>query len=106
MRVVVLTTDLMDRSKLSAAIAGIGFALTDDAEIVIVDLGRGVDQVAQIRASHPGARIVGYGPHVENFDDVPADLVLPRSQFFRDPAAAAFGHLPSPGDANRPNASS
>jgi hypothetical protein len=90
MRVVALTTDLMDRSKLSAAIPGVEFKLTDDAEVVIVDLGRGVEQVARVRASHPGARIVAYGPHVENFDDVDADVVLPRSQFFRDPAAAVF----------------
>ena len=91
MTVVALTTDLMDRSKLSAAIPGIGFALTDDADVVIVDLGRGVEQVAQVRASHPSARIVAYGPHVEHFDDVDADLVLPRSKFFRDPASAVFG---------------
>ncbi len=104
MRVVALTTDLMDRSKLSAAMPGIGFALTDDAEVVIIDLGRGVEQVAAVRASHPSARIVGYGPHVETFDDVPADLVLPRSQFFRDPKTAAFGELGTDNAHNRPNA--
>ena len=84
----------MDRSKLSAAIPGVSFSLTDDADVVIVDLGRGVEQVAQLRASHPNARIVAYGPHVENFDDVEADVVLPRSQFFRDPAANVFGRFP------------
>ena len=41
----------------------------------------------------PGARIVCFGPHVD--DDAAdaaraagADVVLPRSRFFRDPAAA------------------
>jgi hypothetical protein len=93
--VVALTKDLMDRSKLSAAIPGVSFTLTDDADVVIVDLGRGVEQVAAVRASHPNARIVAYGPHVENYDDVPADVVLPRSQFFRDPAAIVFGPFPA-----------
>jgi len=83
----------MDRSKLSAALPGVSFTLIDDAEVVIVDLARGVDQVAQVRASHPNARIVAYGPHVENFDDVPADVVLPRSKFFRDPKSSVFGQL-------------
>jgi hypothetical protein len=95
LKVVALTTDLMDRSKLSAAIPGITFALTDDAEIVVIDLARGVEPVAAVRASHPNARIVAYGPHVENYDDVPADVVLPRSKFFRDPAAFVFGPFPA-----------
>jgi len=85
--VVALTTDLMDRSKLSAAIPGVTFSLTEAADVVIVDLARGVEQVAQVRASHPSARIVAYGPHVESFDDVAADVVLPRSKFFRDPSS-------------------
>jgi hypothetical protein len=90
LNVVALTSDLMDRSKLSSAIPNLTFSLTADADVVIVDLARGVEQVANVRASHPNARIVAYGPHVENFDDVAADLVLPRSKFFRDPAASVF----------------
>jgi hypothetical protein len=91
--VVALVSDLMDRSKLSGAISGVVFSLRDDAEVVIVDLARGADQVAQVRASHPGARIVAYGPHVDDeamdaAKAAGADVVLPRSRFFRDPAAA------------------
>ena len=83
----------MDRSRLSAAISGVVFTLADDADVVIVDLARGVDQVSSIRASHPTARIVCYGPHVDDTSldaarTAGADVVLPRSRFFRDPAAA------------------
>ena len=93
MVVVALTTDLMDRSKLSAAIPGVQFGAATGAEVVIVDLARGTEQVGKLRAAHPAARIVCYGPHVD--DDAAtaartagADVVLPRSKFFRDPAAA------------------
>jgi hypothetical protein len=82
-----LVTDLMDRSRLSAAIPGVQFTLVDDADVVIVDLARFADRVPSIRASHPDARIVGFGPHVDDFSSVDADVVLPRSKFFRDPAA-------------------
>ena len=84
--IVALTTDLMDRSKLTSAIPGLSFALTPDADVVIVDLARKPD-LAAIRAAAPSARIVAYGPHVEDFSDIDADVVLPRSKFFRDPAA-------------------
>jgi DNA-binding NarL/FixJ family response regulator len=87
------TTDLMDRSRIGSAIPGVRFGLDASAEIVIVDLARGAAQVAEIRAAMPSARIVCYGPHVD--DDAAdaaraagADVVLPRSRFFRDPAAA------------------
>jgi len=86
-----LVTDLMDRSRISAALPDATFTLMPDADVVIVDLARGVEQVASVRASHPGARIVAYGPHVD--DDsmkaaraAGADVVVPRSRFFRDPA--------------------
>jgi hypothetical protein len=41
----------------------------------------------------PGARIVAFGPHVDDellaqAERDGADLVLPRSRFFQDPAAA------------------
>jgi DNA-binding NarL/FixJ family response regulator len=90
---VALTTDLMDRSRLSAALPDVQFGLDAEADVVIVDLARGVEQVASIRASHPNARIVCYGPHVDDatLDAARAggaDVVLPRSRFFRDPAAA------------------
>jgi DNA-binding NarL/FixJ family response regulator len=95
-RVCALVSDLMDRSKISAAIPGVAFSLDASAEVVIVDLARGPQLVAEIRAETPGIRIVCYGPHVD--DDAAAaaqaagaDVVLPRSRFFRDPAAAIAG---------------
>ena len=94
MRVCALVTDLMDRSRLSAAIPGVGFSLDHAAEVVIVDLARdGAARVAELRAAMPAARIVCYGPHVDDeaaaaAQAAGADIVMPRSRFFRDPAAA------------------
>ena len=95
MRVRALVTDLMDRSRISAAIPGVEFGPVADApaDVVIVDLARSADRVAEIRAAMPHARIVGFGPHVDDATaqaarDAGADLVLPRSRFFHDPAAA------------------
>ena len=89
MRICALTTDLMDRSKLSAALPGVEFTLTADADVVIIDLAKGTDQLDRVREEAPNARIVAYGPHVdEDAMAVDADVVLPRSKFFRDPAAA------------------
>jgi DNA-binding NarL/FixJ family response regulator len=83
----------MDRSRLSAALPDLQFSLDADADVVIVDLARGTEQVTSIRASHPNARIVCYGPHVDDASldaarAAGADVVLPRSRFFRDPRAA------------------
>jgi len=89
MNVVALTTDLMDRSKLTSAIPGLSFTLTADADVVIVDLARDPD-LGTIRAAAPKARIVAYGPHVDDFTSADADVVLPRSRFFRDPLAATM----------------
>lgn len=93
MRVCALVSDLMDRSRLSAAIPEVEFMLDARADVVIIDLARGPQLVAEIRAETPGVRIVCYGPHVD--DDAAeaaraagADVVMPRSRFFRDPAAA------------------
>jgi hypothetical protein len=94
---VAFVRDLMDRSHISAAIPGAAFvsdpASAADAAVVIVDLARFGGSVTTIRAAAPQARIVAFGPHVD--DDLlgaatadGADRVLPRSQFFRDPAAA------------------
>ena len=95
MRVCALVSDLMDRSRLGAALPDVqfGFDADADADVVIVDLARGVEQVTSVRASHPRARIVCYGPHVDDTSmdaarAAGADVVLPRSRFFRDPAAA------------------
>jgi DNA-binding NarL/FixJ family response regulator len=84
----------MDRSKISAAIPGVVFSLDATADVVIVDISRsGPQLVAEIRAETPGLRIVCYGPHVDEdaaaaTQAAGADVVLPRSRFFRDPAAA------------------
>jgi hypothetical protein len=95
--VIALVGDLMDRSRISAAIPAAAFAADVDAcigaDVVVVDLSRHGDQVAAIRARAPRARIVGFGPHVdeallERARTDGADVVLARSQFFRDPEAA------------------
>jgi hypothetical protein len=92
-----LIDDLMDRSRVSAVlpdtrfVSGPGQCAVADA--VIVDLARHGESIAAIRVSAPAARIVAFGPHVD--DEVlakaradGADVVLTRAQFFRDPAAA------------------
>lgn len=97
MNVVAFVTDLMDRSKVQSAVEGVTFARNPaaaaDADVVVVDLSRFADAVTEVRAQAPEARIVAFGPHV---DDAllagarrdGADVVMARSQFFRDPAAA------------------
>ena len=87
------TTDLMDRSRIGSSIPGVRFDLDASAEIIIVDLARDAAKVAEIRAATPSARIVCYGPHVDDeaadaARAAGADVVMPRSRFFRDPAAA------------------
>jgi hypothetical protein len=97
MRIVAITGDLMDRSRLSSAVDGVEFAGAADAcagaDVVIVDLARDPALVALVRVVAPGARIVAFGPHVdtEALDRARrdgADVVLPRSRFFQDPAGA------------------
>src|SRR3954469_16205366 len=100
-RVVALVPDLMDRSKLTAALGAdaelvatprhLSQRLTGDGPdpaIVVVDLGRrgAIDTVAAIRAATT-ARIVGFGPHVERdllsaARNAGCDEVLARSVFF------------------------
>jgi len=87
------TTDLMDRSRIGAAIPGVVFGADPAAEVVIVDLARGAQQVAELRATMPGVRVVCYGPHVDDeaadaARAAGADIVMARARFFRDPAAA------------------
>jgi DNA-binding NarL/FixJ family response regulator len=92
-----LVSDLMDRSKISAAVSDATFVRTadacGDADVVIVDLARFGDQVGAARAVAPNARLVCFGPHVDEAaaaaaSAAGADAVLPRSQFFRDVSAA------------------
>jgi hypothetical protein len=97
MRIVAITTDLMDRSRISGAVDGVEFARDADgcagADVVVIDLARAAALVGPVRAAVPGARIVAFGAHVdtgvlEQAVDDGADVVLPRSKFFQDPAAA------------------
>jgi DNA-binding NarL/FixJ family response regulator len=96
-RVVALVPDMMDRSRIASAVTGAEFIgaveASADADVVIIDLGRRGADVARVRANAPSARIVAYGPHVDDeaFDRARregADVVLPRSRFFRDIGAA------------------
>jgi hypothetical protein len=96
-RVVALASDLMDRSRITAAITGAAFVrdveACADADVVIVDLARFGSAVGELRRSLPNARIVAFGPHVDEESAAAAeadgaDVVWPRSRFFRDPAAA------------------
>lgn len=100
MRIVAITNDLMDRSRISGAIDGIEFArgaaACAGADVVVIDLARDAALVASVRASAPGARIVAFGPHVdtgmlEQAAADGADSVLPRSRFFQDPGGAIAG---------------
>jgi DNA-binding NarL/FixJ family response regulator len=96
-KVVALTSDLMDRSRITGAIAGVEFASDpagcSDADVVIIDLARFGSAVREVRRALPDARIVAFGPHVDeeaatDAREAGADVVWPRSRFFRDPAAA------------------
>ncbi len=97
MRIVAITSDLMDRSRITGAVDGVEFArdaaACAGADVVLVDLARNAALVTEIRAVAPRARIVAFGPHVdtevlEQAARDGADAVLPRSKFFQDPAAA------------------
>ncbi|MDQ1508623.1 MAG: hypothetical protein QOG50_467 [Actinomycetota bacterium] len=97
MRVCALVVDLMDRSRISASLPDAVFvrdaAACTGAEVVIVDLARSGQHVGAVRAAAPSARIVCFGPHVDDEGAsaaraAGADAVLPRSRFFRDPAKA------------------
>lgn len=95
-RVVALAGDLLDQSRIRTAIPDIVFVRSADdcagAEVVVIDLARHLDAVARVREVAAEARIVAFGPHVDDHsaraaEAAGADLVLPRSRFFRDPRA-------------------
>jgi len=100
--VVALVTDLMDRSRITEAfddpvtfVRGIDHPAVAAARVLLVDLTR-VDDPASLRHAAPGARIVAFGPHVDDSRLTAArsaglDVVVPRSQFFRDPDGVARG---------------
>jgi DNA-binding NarL/FixJ family response regulator len=96
-RVCALVVDLMDRSRITASLPEAVFvrdaAACADADVVIVDLARSGQHVSAVRNAAPAARIVCFGPHVDDEGASAAlaygaDAVLPRSRFFRDPSAA------------------
>jgi hypothetical protein len=94
--IVALVDDLMDRSRLAAALPETTFVRTADAvdaSVVIIDLAVYAAAVPVVRAALPAARIIAFGAHVDASvldaaGAAGADLVLPRSRFFRDPAGA------------------
>jgi DNA-binding NarL/FixJ family response regulator len=96
MRVCALVGDLMDRSRIGRAIDGVEFVrdagACREADVVLIDLARSGDAVAAVRAVAPSARVIGFGPHVDDegaraAHAAGADEVVPRSRFFRDPSA-------------------
>jgi hypothetical protein len=99
-RICALVVDLMDRSRISASVPDAVFArdaaACAGADVVVVDLARSGHHVRAVRAAVPGARIVCFGPHVDEAGAAAAradgaDVVLPRSRFFHDPSAALLG---------------
>ena len=88
------TPDLMDRSKISAAVPDCRFVARPEAlvglagcDVVVVDLSkRGVlDVLAELCGT--GVRVIAYGAHVDKellatATEAGCDEVLPRSQFF------------------------
>ena len=97
MIVYAVVSDLMDRSRLAAALPDLRFARDAaecaDADVVVVDLGRNAGLIRALRAAAPAARIVAYGPHVDAdglaaAQAAGADTAMPRSRFFRDIPAA------------------
>jgi hypothetical protein len=97
MRVVALVGDLLDRSKIAAAVPDTSFVAAPaecaGADVVVIDVKAHPDAVGVARELAPAARIVAYGRHdnpaaLEAARADGADESLPRSRFFRDPAAA------------------
>jgi DNA-binding NarL/FixJ family response regulator len=96
-RVVALVGDLLDRSKISAALPDAHFASSagdcTGADVIVIDVKVHPDAVGEARKLAPAARVVAYGRHdnpaaLEDAKANGADAALPRSRFFRDPAAA------------------
>lgn len=100
MRVVALVGDLLDRSKIAAALPDTQFASAAadcaDADVIVIDVKVHPDAVSEARKAAPAARVIAYGRHdnpaaLEDARAEGADTALPRSRFFRDPAAAIGG---------------
>ncbi len=98
MSTVALVDDLMDRSRIGAALPDVAFVAGTEAcagaDLVVVDLGGHAGDVAGVRAVAPDARIVAFGRHdnpaaLEQARTDGADVAVARSRFFRDPAGVA-----------------
>lgn len=94
MRAVALAGDLMDRSRIAAALPDVAFVGKPDdcagADLVVVDVGGHGREIAAVRRVAPAARVVAYGRHddpaaLARARQEGADLAVPRSRFFRDP---------------------
>lgn len=95
-RVVAYVPDLMDRSRLDAAVPGSVRFARDPADlveraamsdVVVVDLGRPGVLDAIVEISALGVRTIGFGSHVDRelldaARGAGCDQVLPRSAFF------------------------
>jgi DNA-binding NarL/FixJ family response regulator len=72
MMLLLITNNLMTRSWLGPPLTAAGVDLSAPAkaeapDLIAVDLTNdgAVDAVARLRAAHPGARILAFGPHVD-----------------------------------------
>jgi hypothetical protein len=110
------TPDLMDRSKIAAAVPDCRFVAKPEAlvglancDVVVVDLSkRGVlDVLAAVCGS--GVRVVAYGAHVDkallaSATSAGCDEVLPRSQFFSRLPELLGGRIRPPSQPQPPGA--
>jgi len=90
-RLVVLTTNLMDASRVQSTVpdAAVARSITDDAlagaDVILLDLTSGIGPAAVVVL---GAPVVAYGPHIDR-DALDAALAsgcreaLPRSRVFQ-----------------------
>lgn len=92
-RVLALSADLMDRSKISAAfpqaeiVRLVAERSLDDVALLLVDLNiDGAIDVIDLAVAH-GIRVVAYGSHVDSLGIIDAGTAgadaMPRSVFFR-----------------------
>lgn len=90
-RAVAYVPDLIDRSKVAGALAGVHFVRRPEdlegrrAELVIVDLGR--PGVFEVLPSVRAERVIGFASHVDRDTLAGARAAgcdaMPRSEFFR-----------------------
>jgi plasmid stabilization system protein ParE len=108
-RVIVFASDLLDRSRIDAALGTdhnveferdpAGVSAGGTIRSVVVDLAKFAECLTSLReALGPAVRIVAYGPHVDDAllhgaTSAGATEVFPRSRFFRDVRNAALGPL-------------